>query len=149
MNFNQIMQTEDVMKITFIFFICKCLSVCALYCLPKIGAFNCPVKEIHWSFSFLIMHGVNFLLCTLKKYFQLCKPDWIASIHISTTILGWAMASKLSWNKNVALGGNSSTNGFPLQIRPIVSGIFATNLKPQRRTSTKHYDTQDQPSWSN
>ncbi len=41
MNFNQVLQTEDSMKIVFICF--KFVNVCTFL---KIGAINCPIKEI-------------------------------------------------------------------------------------------------------
>ncbi len=37
MNFNQVMRTENVVSIH--------LSVCVMYCLLKIGAVNCQIKE--------------------------------------------------------------------------------------------------------
>ncbi len=45
MNFNQVLRTEGTMKIVFICLICKCMCVFALYCLLKIGAFNCPIRK--------------------------------------------------------------------------------------------------------
>ncbi len=53
MNFNQVLQTEDSMKIVLICF--KFVNVCkifALYCLLKIGAINCPIKEILYLLYF-------------------------------------------------------------------------------------------------
>ncbi len=53
MNFNQVMQTEDAMKITFI---CLFVNVCKFMlwiASKKIGVFNCPIKEIPY-FTFEI-----------------------------------------------------------------------------------------------
>ncbi len=52
MNFNQVLQAEDTMKIVFISLICKCMQVFALYCLLKIGASNCPIKEILYLLTY-------------------------------------------------------------------------------------------------
>ncbi len=51
------MQTEDVIKITSISLICKAI---ALYCPLKIGAFNCPIKEILY-FTLYTSHAENII----------------------------------------------------------------------------------------